>query len=158
MVKCLCVIVVLAIVCRAQVASAQVIPAALAGATVDVALNKAADRVDSSAEKAASDADGVIIRGASDVNAEINNFREAYKDLFLQKTVSSLDSEATKQLSRIFSDADALENKTAADATRILRLSAAKSANTIPFAKDRPQVTSVEPAYAVFSATRKDDI
>jgi len=156
MVKSLLVVIAMVIVCCPHATNAQVIPAALAGVTVDVALNKVADRVDSSAEKAASDADGVIIRGASDVNAEINNFREAYKDM-LQKTVSSLDSEATMQLSQIFSDADALENKTAADATRILQL-AQQVANVLPFAKDRPQVRSVEPAYAVFSATRKDDI
>jgi len=151
-----CICILFSIVACVQLGTAQVLPAAITGATVDVALNKAADRVDSSVEKAASSADGVVIRAGSDVDAEISNFRTAYSDM-LQKTVGSLDAEATKQLAQIFSDTDALENKTAADATRILQL-AQQVTNTIPFAKDKPQVTSVEPTYEVFSSTRQDNI
>jgi hypothetical protein len=136
-------------------AQAQVLEG-LGGLTVDAALNKAADRVDSSVEKAGSVADGVAIRAGSEVNAEINNFREAYKDM-LQKTVSSLDAEATKQLSQIFSNADALERKTAADAKTVLAL-AQQTANILPVAGRHPQVSLVEPTYDVFSPTRKDDI
>lgn len=132
------------------------IPAAVTGLTVDAALNKAADRVDSSVQKAGAVANGVVIRAGSEVNAEIGNFRAAYKDV-LDKTVSSLNATATAQLSQIFSHADALERQTAADAKTVVEL-AQQTANVIPFAKTKPQVTFIDPTYEVYAPGRTDDI
>jgi hypothetical protein len=136
-------------------ASAQ-IPEALMGATVGVALNSAGNHVNQVVDHAGATANGVVIRAGSDVDGEINNFRAAYADM-LGKTVSSLDALATKQLSQIFSDASALENKTASDAKRILEL-AQQTSNTIPFSKTKPQITRVEPTFDVYSPDLLTDV
>ena len=144
-----------AIFCLVSSSWAQ-IPAAATGLTVDAALNVAADRVDSSVQKAGAVANGVVIRAGSEVNAEIGNFRAAYKDM-LDKTVSSLNSTATAQLSQIFSDANSLERQTAADATRVVQLGQ-QVANTFPIANKKPQITLIDPTYEVYAPARTDDI
>jgi hypothetical protein len=136
----------------APLASAQIPEAA----TVGIALNMASNHVNQVIDHAGATANGVVIRAGSDVDAEINNFRAAYADM-LNKTVSSLDSTATKQLSQIFSDSSALENKTAADAKRIVQL-AQQTSNTIPFSKTAPQLTSAEPTYDIYSPDLLSDV
>jgi hypothetical protein len=122
--------------------------AGLAGLTLDAALNKIADRVDSSIEKAGTVANGVVIRAGSEVWAEIENMRNASKDV-LNTAVKDLNSTVTAQLAQVSSDASALESKTAQDAATVLRLAQGVT-NTIPFSKTQPQLTSLGPSYAVF--------
>lgn len=122
--------------------------AGLTGLTLDAALGKIADRVDSSIEKAGTVANGVVIRAGSEVWAEIENLRTAAKDV-LDKAVKDLNSTLTQQLAQVSSDANALERRTAQDAQRVVML-AQGVANTIPFSKTQPQVTSLGPNYAIF--------
>jgi hypothetical protein len=125
--------------------------AGLTGLTLDAALNSIADRVDSSIEKAGTVANGVVIRAGSEVWAEIQNLRTAANDV-LNKAVKDLNATLTQQLAQVSSDANALERKTAQDAQRVVTL-AQGVANTIPFSKTQPQVTSLSPSYAVFDPT-----
>ena len=129
--------------------------AGLAGVTLDVALNKIADRVDTSIEKAGTVANGVVIRAGSEVWAEIENMRNASKDV-LNTAVKDLNSTVTAQLTQISSDANALESKTAQDAATLLKLAQGVT-NTIPFSKTQPQLTSLGPSYAVFDPSVPQD-
>jgi hypothetical protein len=129
--------------------------AGLTALTLDVALNKIADRVDSSIEKAGTVANGVVIRAGSEVWAEIENMRTASKDV-LNKAVKDLNSTMTAQLAQVSSDANALESKTAQDAARVLRLAQGVT-NTIPFSKTQPQLTSLGPSYAVFDKAKPQE-
>ena len=120
----------------------------LSGLTLDEALNKIADRVDSSIEKAGTVANGVVIRAGSEVWAEIENMRTSAKDV-LNKAVKDLNQTLKMQLAQVSSDANALERKTAEDAQRVLVL-AQGVGNQIPFSKTQPQVSSLSPSYGVF--------
>jgi hypothetical protein len=123
--------------------------AGLGALTLAAALNKIGDRVDSSIEKAGTVANGVVIRAGGEVWAEIDNMRNAAKDV-LDKLVKDLDATMTKQLAQISSDANALERKTAQDAERVLSLAQA-TANIIPFSRTQPQVTFISPGYGVYN-------
>jgi hypothetical protein len=126
------------------------IPAALAGLTLNAALNALADRVDSSVQNAGATADKVLIHAGSEANAAISNMRAAYADM-LDKTVESLDQLARDQLGRISATADALERRTAED-MKFLAQMVTQGALIVPFSNKQPQVTHWSPEFEVAPA------
>jgi hypothetical protein len=118
-------------------------------------LNTLEDKVRSLMDHAGAVANTIVIRAGSEVDAEINNFKNAYEDM-LNKTIKELNKTMTAQLAQVNSDVTALENKTAQDAERLAVL-ATQGANILPLANKIPQLTFIDPSYEVAPAAGTTD-
>lgn len=128
---------------------------AVAGAPLGAVFGGMMDEVNTLITNARNAGDTLLLRAGSEAQLAIQSAQAAF-DTELDKSISELDAVATEKVAALRSMVDQLERQTAADAMSALE-KAQQIANTLPFSRTTPQLTSISPQLITLDP-RKDSV
>lgn len=126
-------------------------PSVPGSATLGVALNSVADRIETAITTAGNAARGLVIQAGTEAYIATQNAKAAYADS-LDKSMDKLDSAATHTLQQLETIANDLESNSD-DKIATISSRAQQVTNTLPFANTTPQITSFSPRFYAWTVT-----